>query len=208
MKNITLTFLTTAAIGAVSIGGASAMPFNNVSAALGESHVQNVRVVCDQYQRCYNTGRAYRSARPYYAPRYNMDPPGMKPGGFVVAVSATAMLGCGHIEVNATGATLRSAVIRSKADQSQEDETEPDDRGRPLGHRTAICCGIRMHRMVRPSAIASVSYQRRGAQLRRRAARDWPKACGSSNHRDGSSGAPYARGLADCGEPNRGRCNV
>jgi hypothetical protein len=39
-----------------------------------------------------------------------MDPPGMKPGGFVVAVSATAMLGCGHIEVNATGATLRSAV--------------------------------------------------------------------------------------------------
>ena len=66
MKNITLTLLAAAAIGAVSIGGASAMPFNNVSAALGESHVQNVRVVCDQYQRCYNTGRAYRSAPRYY----------------------------------------------------------------------------------------------------------------------------------------------
>ena len=74
MKNITLTLLAAAAIGAVSIGGASAMPFNNVSAALGESHVQNVRVVCDQYQRCYNTGRAYRSARPNYAPRYYNSP--------------------------------------------------------------------------------------------------------------------------------------
>ena len=70
MKNITLTLLATAAIGAVSFGGASAMPFNNVSAALGESQAQNVRVVCDQYQRCYNTSRTYRSARPYYAPRY------------------------------------------------------------------------------------------------------------------------------------------
>ena len=74
MKNITLTLLAAAAIGAVSIGGASAMPFNNVSAALGESHVQDVRVVCDQYRRCYNTGRAYRSARPYYAPRYDNSP--------------------------------------------------------------------------------------------------------------------------------------
>jgi hypothetical protein len=69
MKNITLTLLAATAIGAVSIGSASAMPLNNVSAALGEGHVQNVRVVCDQYQRCYNTNRAYRSAQPNYAQR-------------------------------------------------------------------------------------------------------------------------------------------
>ena len=72
MKNVTLTLLAAAAaIGAVSIGSASAMPFNNVSAALGESHVQNVRVVCNRYGRCYNTRRAYRS---YYAPRYYNSP--------------------------------------------------------------------------------------------------------------------------------------
>jgi hypothetical protein len=72
VKNVTLTLLTAAAIGAVSIGSASAMPINNVSAALGESQVQDVRVVCGRHQRCYNTGPVYRSARPYYAPRaYN-----------------------------------------------------------------------------------------------------------------------------------------
>jgi hypothetical protein len=74
MKNIMLTLLAAAAIGAVSVGSASAMPFNNVSAALGESHVQDVRVVCDRYRRCYNTARAYRYARPYYAPRYYNSP--------------------------------------------------------------------------------------------------------------------------------------
>ena len=59
MKNITLTLLAAAAIGAVSIGGASAMPFSNVPAALGESDVQNVRVVCGENRRCYNTARTY-----------------------------------------------------------------------------------------------------------------------------------------------------
>jgi hypothetical protein len=78
MKNITLTLLAATAIGAVSIGSASAMPFNNLSPALGESHVQNVRVVCNQNGRCYNTNRVNRSARgyvnrsarAYHAPRY------------------------------------------------------------------------------------------------------------------------------------------
>jgi hypothetical protein len=70
MKNITLTLLAAAAMGAVSIGSASAMPFNNVSAALSESDVQNVRVVCPEHRRCYNTARTYRYASPYYAPRY------------------------------------------------------------------------------------------------------------------------------------------
>jgi hypothetical protein len=70
MKNLTLTLLAAAAIGAVSIGSASAMPFNNLSAALGESRVQDVRVVCNRNGQCYNTRRTYRFARPYYAPRY------------------------------------------------------------------------------------------------------------------------------------------
>lgn len=69
MKNITLGLLAAAAIGAVSIGSASAMPFSS-AAALGESHVQDVRLVCDRFGRCYNTNRgAYRS-RSYYAPRH------------------------------------------------------------------------------------------------------------------------------------------
>jgi hypothetical protein len=71
MKNVTLILLAATAIGAVSMGSATAMPFNNLSAAPGESQVQNVRIVCDRYQRCYNTNRGYRSARPYYAPRYD-----------------------------------------------------------------------------------------------------------------------------------------
>ena len=73
MKNIRLTLLAAAAIGAVSIGSASAMPFNNVTAAPGESLVQDVRVVCDRYQRCWNTNarRTYRAARPYYDDSYS-----------------------------------------------------------------------------------------------------------------------------------------
>jgi hypothetical protein len=74
MKNITLTLLAAAAIGAVSFGSASAMPFNNLSAALGENLVQDVRVVCNQFGRCYNTNRSYRYARPYYAPSYYYGP--------------------------------------------------------------------------------------------------------------------------------------
>jgi hypothetical protein len=72
MKTITPTLLATAAMGAVSIGSASAMPFSNLPAALGESDIQNVRVVCDEYRRCHNTTRSYRYASSYYAPRsYN-----------------------------------------------------------------------------------------------------------------------------------------
>ncbi|HEY4720975.1 MAG TPA: hypothetical protein VII92_03960 [Anaerolineae bacterium] len=74
MKNVTLTLLAAAAIGAISLGSASAMPFSSVSPALGQSDVENVRVVCDQYGRCYNTNRrAYRSSQRYYAPRHYND---------------------------------------------------------------------------------------------------------------------------------------
>jgi len=77
MTSLKLTLFAAAAIGAASIGGASALPMSNISAALGENHVQDVRVVCGQYGRCYNTRRGYRYARPYgyargyYAPNYN-----------------------------------------------------------------------------------------------------------------------------------------
>ena len=72
MKNVTLSLLAAAAVGAISIGSVSAMPVNNL-AGLGESHLQDVRLVCDRFGRCYNTRRAY-SSRPYYARRYYVQP--------------------------------------------------------------------------------------------------------------------------------------
>jgi hypothetical protein len=70
MKNVTLSLLAAAAIGAISIGSVSAMPVNNL-AGLGENHFQGVRLVCDRFGRCYNTRRAYR---PYYAQGYYGQP--------------------------------------------------------------------------------------------------------------------------------------
>jgi hypothetical protein len=72
MKNVTLSLLAAAAFGAISIGSVSAMPVNNL-AGLSESHLQDVRLVCDRFGQCYNTRRAYRS-RPYYAQRYYGQP--------------------------------------------------------------------------------------------------------------------------------------
>jgi hypothetical protein len=84
MKNVTLSLLAAAAIGAISIGSVSAMPANNL-AGLGESHFQDVRLVCDRFGRCYNTRRAYRSypdAQRYYGDRgyYSGYGPGYGPG--------------------------------------------------------------------------------------------------------------------------------
>ena len=83
MKNVTLSFLAAAAIGTISIGSVSAMPVNNL-AGLGESHVQDVRLVCDRYGRCYNTRRAYRSySQPYYGGGYYSGyGPGYYSGGY------------------------------------------------------------------------------------------------------------------------------
>ncbi len=77
--NIRLTLLAAAAIGAASIGSASAMPFDNKAAAPDDSLVQNVRVVCDQFGRCYET-RRNRAVR-YYAPRA-YDRPAYYNGGY------------------------------------------------------------------------------------------------------------------------------
>ena len=73
MKNMTLTLLAAAAIGAISIGSVSAIPVNNL-AGLGESHLQDVRLVCDRFGRCYNTRRAYRSQGYYARPGYYSQP--------------------------------------------------------------------------------------------------------------------------------------
>jgi hypothetical protein len=74
MKNVTLNLLAAAAVGVISIGSASAMPVNNL-AGLGESHLQDVRLVCDSFGRRYNTRRYYRSysSRSYYAQPYYDD---------------------------------------------------------------------------------------------------------------------------------------
>ena len=71
MKNITLPLLAAVAIGAITIGSATAMPFsaNNGTAVLNESLVQDVRVVCNRNGNCWNTSR-YRSARRAYSPGY------------------------------------------------------------------------------------------------------------------------------------------
>ena len=47
------------------------MPFNDFSTSLRESDVQNVRMVCDRFGRCYN---ARRTISPYYAQRYQNRP--------------------------------------------------------------------------------------------------------------------------------------
>jgi hypothetical protein len=69
MNHFIPSMLAAAAIVAISIGGASAMPFGKGPAALGESLVQDARVVCDRNGRCYNTNRRARSSQRYYAPR-------------------------------------------------------------------------------------------------------------------------------------------
>jgi hypothetical protein len=79
MTTIKRALLAVAAFGAVSIGGASAMPFSDLSVTLGKSQAQDVRIVCNRYHRCYNTGPAYRYARPYYAPGYYYGGPGYYP---------------------------------------------------------------------------------------------------------------------------------
>ena len=74
MKIITLPLL--AAVAALTIGSAAAMPFSagNETAALNESLVQDVRVVCNRHGNCWNTNRyrrsyssGYYNRRGYYA---------------------------------------------------------------------------------------------------------------------------------------------
>ncbi len=70
MTHLKLTLLAAAAIGAASIGGASALPMSGSSPAI-ESNVQHVRVVCNQRGVCWDSRsprRTWRSGR--NGPRY------------------------------------------------------------------------------------------------------------------------------------------
>lgn len=69
MKNLILSTFAAAAIGGLSMGAASAMPFNSGLPAAGESLVHQARVVCQRNGRCYNTNRRARVSQRYYAPR-------------------------------------------------------------------------------------------------------------------------------------------
>jgi|SRR5690348_8325314 len=71
MKTFTLPLLVAAALGAITIGSATAMPFsaNHEAAVLDESLVHNVRVVCNRHGSCWNTGR-YRSVHRSYSTGY------------------------------------------------------------------------------------------------------------------------------------------
>ena len=64
MRVLSLALLAASAIGAVSIGNASAMPFANPASAQ-ENLVQDVRVVCDRFGRCYNTNRGRHYGNQY-----------------------------------------------------------------------------------------------------------------------------------------------
>ena len=79
MRVLSLTLIAASAIGAISIGSASAMPFGSGLAAPSDSLIQNVRVVCDQFGRCYETRR--NRAERYYAPRA-YDRPAYYNGGY------------------------------------------------------------------------------------------------------------------------------
>ncbi len=79
MTNLKLAMLAAAAIGAATIGSASAMPLNK-SPALGESPVHNARVVCNSDGICWNTNnkrRTWRSTRHHHhvQPHYAYDQP-------------------------------------------------------------------------------------------------------------------------------------
>jgi hypothetical protein len=59
MKSVQTLLLVAAAIGVLGgLSAASAMPMAAVGAERGD--VQQVRLVCDQFGRCYRTGPRYR----------------------------------------------------------------------------------------------------------------------------------------------------
>jgi len=64
MKYFRPLLLASAAIGLASVGSAFAMPLTAVPAQ-ADAHAQNVRIVCDQWGRCYNTRNRYRGGHYY-----------------------------------------------------------------------------------------------------------------------------------------------
>lgn len=66
---------TLAAAGTIVTSAASAMPLSNLSASVqSDEAIQQVRLVCDDWGRCWRTGPrrhfGYYGGPSYYAPRY------------------------------------------------------------------------------------------------------------------------------------------
>jgi hypothetical protein len=78
MTNLKLTLLAAVAIGAATIGSASAMPLNKAPAT-AEDLVHNARVVCNSNGHCWNTNSSRRSSRHsrqrYVQPHYGYAQP-------------------------------------------------------------------------------------------------------------------------------------
>ena len=86
MRNLQLTLVGAAAIGGLALGSANAMPIGDLSgAAPSDGLVQNVRLVCDEYGRCWRTAPRYRYVeRRYVEPEryYAARPYGYAPYGY------------------------------------------------------------------------------------------------------------------------------
>ena len=91
MRKTILAFLTCAAVSTVGIGAASAFPIAPIGQAV--SPAEQVRLVCDQWGRCWRTRpryyrhgyaprRFYGPGYGYYGPRYGYyGGPGVRLGG-------------------------------------------------------------------------------------------------------------------------------
>ena len=106
MKNLVLSLAVS--LGAALSSGANAAPLSISPSALSDNRIENVRMVCDQYGRCYRTGgrrvviqrdygdsydyaprERYIERRGYYDGGYDNGPSvgiGVGPGGFGVGV--------------------------------------------------------------------------------------------------------------------------
>jgi len=71
MRKHILALLGGAAIAGLASASASAMPLAPVTVAQDDGLTQNVRLVCDDFGRCYRTGPRHRYVqRHYVAPDY------------------------------------------------------------------------------------------------------------------------------------------
>ena len=80
MKKHILTLLGGATIAGLASVSAGALPLAPITAAQDDGLVQNVRLVCNDFGRCYRTGPRHRIVRrhfvdpDYYAPTYGYGP--------------------------------------------------------------------------------------------------------------------------------------
>ena len=82
MKSLASAALITVGFG--MWGSASAMPISNLNDQVPSASIDQVRLVCDRYGRCFQSRPRYRVAQPYgpryYAPAYRPHTYGYGPG--------------------------------------------------------------------------------------------------------------------------------